>query len=253
MAEEQTGEMNEEQKQAAEQTAEPTGDVAEEQTAQALPPLPGLVGYKRGMTRLFAEDGETTAVTVVEVPVNRVMHVRPGTPAEVGAVQVTWGEQPPKRMSKAQKGHYKKAGVPAGAGLCELRLRPGAAVAEEWQPGTALTVASFQPGQQVDVSGTSMGKGFAGVIKRHGFGRGGASHGNSLAHRAPGSIGQCQTPGRVYPGRKMPGHMGAARRTVQNLKIMRVDVERNLLLIKGAVPGARSGRVIVRPAVKARG
>ena len=239
-------------KEVVKEVAEEAGEKAVEQKQEeAALPAVGLVGYKRGMTRLFSEEGEAVPVTVIEVPANRITHVRQGTAASVGAVQVTWGDKAHRRMNKAQNGYFKKVGVEAGTGLRELRLREGDRLAEEWKPGATLTVASFQAGQKVDVSGISMGKGFAGVIKRHGFSRGGDSHGTSLAHRVPGSIGQCQTPGRVYPGRKLPGHMGAKRRTIQNLKIMRVDVERNLLLVKGAVPGSRSGCVVVRPAVKA--
>ena len=208
----------------------------------------GIVGYKRGMTRLFSDDGTATPVTVIEAQPNRVVALRESERDGYKAVQVTWGSVRPDRLSKPVAGHYIKSGVEAGAGLVEFRLEddPG----QELQPGAAVTVSMFEAGQKVDVRGKSIGKGFAGGVKRHGFGMGGTTHGNSLAHRAPGSIGQCQTPGRVMKGRKMPGHLGAKRRTAQNLELVKIDAERNLLLVKGAVPGASGGCVVVSGTIK---
>ncbi len=209
----------------------------------------GLVGRKCGMTRIFSEDGASTPVTVVEVEPNRVTRVK--TPGSDGysAVQVTCGEKAQNRVNRARAGEFKKAGVGAGRGLWEFRL--SGANEPELNVGSELKVDFFAAGQFVDVVGTSIGKGFAGTIKRHHFSSQDASHGNSVSHRVPGSIGQCQTPGRVVKGKKMAGHMGNKQRTAQNLEVVRVDLERNLLLIKGAVPGAKGGEVIVRPAVKA--
>jgi large subunit ribosomal protein L3 len=210
----------------------------------------GLVGRKRGMTRIFTEDGVSTPVTVVEVVPNRVTRVKTAASDGYSAVQVTLGEKRPSGVPRPQIGEYRKAGVVAGLGLWEFR------VAEE--EGSRLTVGAelkvdlFAPGQRVDVTGTTIGKGFAGTIKRHNFRAQDASHGNSVSHRVPGSIGQCQTPGKVMKGKRMAGHMGDKRRTVQGLEVVRVDAERNLILLKGAVPGARGGDVVIRPAVKAR-
>jgi large subunit ribosomal protein L3 len=209
----------------------------------------GVVGRKAGMTRIFTEEGGHIPVTVIELTPNRVTQLK--TPESDGyrAVQVTCGERRASRVTKPLLGHFAKAGVEAGRGLWEFRMSES--------EGGGLTVGQelradlFQPGQRVDVIGTSQGKGFAGVIKRHNFSSQDASHGNSLSHRAPGSIGQRQTPGRVFKGKRMAGHLGDARRTVQNLEVVRVDVERNLLLVKGAVPGPKGADVIVRPAVKA--
>lgn len=209
----------------------------------------GLVGVKRGMTRVFTEDGASIPVTVVEVAPNRITRVKTADSDGYRAVQVTLGEKHQNRVSQPLAGEFKKAGMVAGRGLWEFRL--GDSEGEELEAGGELKVDVFEPGQRVDVTGTTIGKGFAGTIKRHNFKAQDATHGNSISHRVPGSIGQCQTPGRVFKGKKMAGHMGDKRRTVQGLEIVRVDVERNLLLVKGAVPGARGGDVLVRPAVKA--
>ena len=209
----------------------------------------GLVGRKRGMTRIFTEDGNSVPVTVVEVSPNRVTQIRSVDKDGYAAIQVTSGSRRTSLVSKPQAGHYAKAGVDAGEGLWEFRLDDGSA--ESFEIGSELTVTRFEAGQKVDVTGTSKGKGFAGVIKRHNFRMQDATHGNSLSHRAPGSIGQCQTPGRVFKGKKMAGHMGSERVTTQNLEVVRVDSDRNLLLIRGAVPGAPGGHVFVRPSVKA--
>jgi large subunit ribosomal protein L3 len=209
----------------------------------------GLVGRKCGMTRIFTDAGESIPVTVIEALPNRVTTLK--TPERDGyrAVQVTVGGAPKAhRVAKAQAGHFKSAGVEPGAGLWEFRLADGEA--GDLAPGAQLKVDRFQAGQFVDVTGTSKGKGFAGVIKRHHFAKQYMSHGNSLSHRAPGSIGQRQTPGRVFPGKRMAGHLGQVKNTAINLEVVRVDAERNLLLVKGAVPGAASGEVVVRPAVK---
>lgn len=208
----------------------------------------GIVGRKSGMTRIFTEDGASVPVTVIEVTPNRVTQVKSVETDGYAAVQVTAGERKASRVSKPQAGHFSKANTEAGAGLWELRSENSE---ENFEVGAELTVSRFEAGQVIDVTGTSKGKGFQGGVKRWNFSTQDATHGNSLSHRAPGSIGQCQTPGRVWKGKKMAGHMGAERVTVQNLEIVRVDVERNLLLVKGAVPGAPGGSVIVRPAVKA--
>jgi large subunit ribosomal protein L3 len=209
----------------------------------------GIVGRKCGMTRVFTEDGVSIPVTVIEAQPNRITQVKTVETDGYRALQVTAGSKKPSRVSKPQAGHFAKAKVEAGDLLNELRLSD---VDEgEYQVGSDLRVDVFEEGQKVDVIGTSIGKGYAGTVKRHNFSMQDATHGNSLAHRAPGSIGQNQTPGRVFKGKKMSGQMGNVRRTVQNLEIVRVDAERNLLLIKGAVPGHSGGRVIVRPAIKA--
>ena len=208
----------------------------------------GLVGRKSGMTRVFTEDGVSIPVTVVEVSPNRVTQIKELESDGYRAIQVTAGSRKASRVSKSQAGHFAKAGVEAGLGLWEFRLD---AADEAPEVGSELTVERFEVGQKVDVAGKSKGKGFQGGVKRWNFQMQDATHGNSLSHRAPGSIGQCQTPGRVWKGKKMAGHMGAANVTTQGLEVVRVDVERNLLLIKGAVPGAPGGDVIVRPAVKA--
>ncbi|WP_261816524.1 50S ribosomal protein L3 [Vibrio gallicus] len=207
----------------------------------------GLVGRKVGMTRVFTEEGVSIPVTVVEVENNRVSQIRSVETDGYSAIQVTAGEKKASRVNKAEAGHFAKAGVEAGRGLWEFRLENG----EEFEIGTELKVELFNDVKKVDVTGTSKGKGFQGAIKRWNFRTQDMTHGNSLSHRAPGSIGQCQTPGRVFKGKKMAGHMGAERVTTQNLEIVRVDAERNLLLIKGAVPGSIGGNVIVKPAVKA--
>ncbi len=209
----------------------------------------GLVGRKSGMTRVFTEDGASVPVTVVEIAPNRVTQIKESDSDGYRAIQVTTGMRRANKVSKSQAGHFAKAGVEAGYGLWEFRLLDAD---ETFEVGAELTVSRFEPGQKVDVAGKSKGKGFQGVVKRWNFRTQDATHGNSLSHRAPGSIGQCQTPGRVFKGKKMSGHMGAESVTIQGLEIVRVDAERNLLLIKGAVPGAPGGDVIVRPAVKAQ-
>lgn len=210
----------------------------------------GIVGRKCGMTRVFTEDGVSVPVTVVEAAPNRITQLKSLETDGYRAVQVTAGTRRPSRVTKPAAGHFAKAGVEAGRGLWEFRLRDGEG--EDLQVGGEIKVDVFQPGQKVDVTGTTKGKGFAGTIKRHKFSAQDATHGNSVSHRVPGSIGQRQTPGRVFKGKRMAGHMGGVRRTVQNLEIVRVDVERNLILIRGAVPGAPGGDVLVRPSIKAR-
>ncbi len=207
----------------------------------------GLVGRKVAMTRIVTEEGGSIPVTVVEVETNRVTQVRTPEVDGYSAIQVTSGAKKASRVTKPEAGHFAKAGVEAGRGLWEFRLDSG----EEFEVGAELNVDLFAEIKKVDVTGTSKGKGFQGAVKRWNFRTQDMTHGNSLSHRAPGSIGQCQTPGRVFKGKKMAGHMGAEQVTTQNLEIVRVDAERNLLLIKGAVPGATGGNVIVKPAVKA--
>jgi large subunit ribosomal protein L3 len=208
----------------------------------------GLIGRKAGMTRVFTEDGASVPVTVVEATPNRVTQVKTVENDGYRAVQVAIGSRKPSRVNKALAGHYKKAGIEPGEGLWEFRLADDQG--KDLATGSELKVDQFEAGQMVDVAGTTIGKGFAGTIKRHHFRGGRASHGNSLSHRAPGSIGQRQTPGRVFPGMKMSGHLGDANRTIQNLQVVRVDAERNLILIRGGVPGAPGADVIIRPAVK---
>ena len=209
----------------------------------------GIVGRKSGMTRVFTEDGVSVPVTVVEVVPNRVTQIKEQDTDGYRAIQVTAGSRKASKVSKPEAGHFARAGVEAGVGLWEFRLD---GVDEAFEVGAELTVARFEQGQKVDVAGQSKGKGFQGGVKRWNFSMQDATHGNSLSHRAPGSLGQCQTPGRVFKGKKMAGHMGAERVTTQGLEVVRVDVERNLLLIKGAVPGAPGGDVIVRPSTKSR-
>ena len=211
----------------------------------------GLVGRKCGMTRVFTEDGDSIPVTVIEAQPNRITQVKTVENDGYRALQVSAGRRKASRVSKPQAGHFAQAKVEAGDLITEFRLDD--ADEGDYEAGHEIKVDLFEEGQKVDVIGTSIGKGYAGTVKRHNFRTQDATHGNSLAHRAPGSIGQNQTPGRVFKGKKMSGHMGNVRSTVQNLEVVRVDAERNLLLIKGAVPGHRGGRVIVRPAVKARG
>jgi large subunit ribosomal protein L3 len=213
----------------------------------------GIVGRKCGMTRIFADDGASIPVTVVEVEPNRITQIKTIETDGYQAVQVTVGSRRASRVNKAAAGHYAKANAEAGRGLWELRAKAGGEQDSSLEVGGELTVACFEVGQKIDVTGTSKGKGFAGVIKRYNFAMQDATHGNSLSHRAPGSIGMCQTPGRVFKGKKMAGHMGAEQVTVQNLEVVRIDEERNLILVKGAVPGAPGGDVIVRPAVKLGG
>ena len=208
----------------------------------------GLVGRKVGMTRIFTDDGVSVPVTVLEVSNNRVTQVR--TPSQDGysAVQIAFGSRHNSRVSKAEAGHFAKAGVEAARVLREFRVDVD--TAQQYQAGAAVPVDIFQAGQKVDVSGVTQGKGFAGTIRRHNFKSQRATHGNSRSHRVPGSIGMNQDPGRVFPGKRMSGHMGAVTRTTQNLEVVRVDAERGLLLVKGAVPGSKGGHVVVSPAVK---
>lgn len=210
----------------------------------------GIIGKKAGMTRIFTDDGASIPVTVVEVDPNRVTQLRTDDTDGYRAYQVTTGTRRASRVTKPAAGHFAKAGVEAGRGQWEFRLAEGEG--GDIEVGSSISVDIFADGQKVDVAGKTIGKGFAGGVKRHNFKMQDATHGNSISHRAPGSIGQCQTPGRVFKGKRMAGHMGDVRRTIQNLEIVRVDSERNLLLIKGSVPGAQGGDVIVTPAVKAR-
>lgn len=209
-----------------------------------------VIGRKVGMTRLYSEDGAVVPVTVLEVTPNRITQVKNAEKDGYRAVQVTVGSRRPGRVSKPMAGHFAKAGVEAGRRLKEFRLAAGEG--DELVAGDEIKVDIFSVGQIVDVQGTSIGKGFAGVMKRHNFKGGRATHGNSLSHRSGGSIGQCQDPGRVFRGKKMAGQMGNVVKTQQNLEIMRVDVDKNLLLLKGAVPGPRGADVVVSPAVKAK-
>lgn len=210
----------------------------------------GLVGRKVGMTRIFTEDGETIPVTVLDVSNNRITQIK--TPENDGyaAVQVTFGKRRASRVNKAAAGHLAKAGVEAGHVLKEFQV--AADQLAGFKPGDVINVTIFNVGQMVDVTGTSQGKGFAGVIKRHNFSSNRASHGNSVSHNKPGSIGMNQDPGRVFPGKRMAGHMGDVRRTMQSLEVVRVDAERQLLLVKGAVPGSKGSDVVVHSAVKAK-
>jgi large subunit ribosomal protein L3 len=210
----------------------------------------GIIGRKAGMTRIFSEDGVSVPVTVIAVESNRVTQVKTLENDGYRALQVTTGSRRPSRVTRPMAGHFARAGTEAGRGLWEFRLADGEG--EAFEVGSEIGLDIFEAGQNVDVCGTSIGKGYAGVVKRHNFRTQDATHGNSLSHRAPGSIGQCQTPGRVVKGRRMSGHMGNVRRTTQNIEVVRVDTERNLLLVKGSVPGAKGGDVIIRPAVKAR-
>ncbi|GGA81129.1 50S ribosomal protein L3 [Neiella sp. HB171785] len=209
----------------------------------------GLVGRKVGMTRIFTEDGASVPVTVIEVEANRVTQIKTLETDGYRAVQVTTGGKKANRVTKPEAGHFAKAGVEAGRGVWEFRLADGEG--EELEAGKEITVDVLAEAKKVDVTGTSKGKGFAGVVKRWNFSTQDMTHGNSLSHRAPGSIGQNQSPGKVFKGKKMAGQMGNERVTVQSLDVVRVDAERNLILVKGAVPGATGGDVIVKPAVKA--
>ncbi|WP_025042208.1 50S ribosomal protein L3 [Nitrosospira briensis] len=208
----------------------------------------GLVGRKVGMTRIFTDDGDSQPVTVLDVSNNRVTQVK--TPATDGysAVQVTFGKRRAIRVNKPSAGHFAKAAVEAGHVLKEFRV--GQEVTDSLKPGAIVGSEIFRVGQKVDVTGITIGKGYAGVIKRHGFSSNRASHGNSRSHNVPGSIGMAQDPGRVFPGKRMSGHLGSVKRTTQNLEVLRVDTERGLLLIKGAIPGSRGGDVVVHPSVK---
>jgi large subunit ribosomal protein L3 len=210
----------------------------------------GLVGRKVGMMRIFKDDGTSVPVTVLDCAGNRVAQIKSPEKDGYAAVQVAFGKRRASRVTKPAAGHYAKAGVEAGTELREFRVTPEAI--GDLQVGAELKVDMFQAGQKVDVSGTTIGKGFAGVIKRHHFSSNRASHGNSLSHNSPGSIGMAQDPGRVFPGKRMSGHLGNVNRTIQLLEIARVDAERSILMVKGSVPGAKNCAVIVRPSVKAK-
>jgi large subunit ribosomal protein L3 len=210
----------------------------------------GLVGRKIGMTRLFTDDGDAVPVTVVDVSNNRVTQIKTVETDGYAAVQVAFGKRRAKRVSKPAAGHFAKAGVEAGEVLGEFRV--SAEQLADFKVGGQIGVDIFKVGQLVDVTGTTIGKGFAGVIKRHHFSSNRASHGNSRSHNVPGSIGMAQDPGRVFPGKRMSGHLGDVKRTTQKLQIVRIDAQRQLLLIKGAVPGAEGGNLVVHPSVKAR-
>jgi large subunit ribosomal protein L3 len=206
----------------------------------------GLVGRKVGMTRVFSDDGVSTPVTVIEVEPNRISQIKTVETDGYTAIQVISGSRRASRVTKPMAGHFRKAGVEAGSGAWEFRVES----VDDFEIGSEIKVDLFEQGQIVDVSGISKGKGFQGGVKRHNFSMQDATHGNSISHRSNGSIGQNQTPGRVFKGKKMSGHMGAEKCTTQNLEVVRVDSERNLVLVKGAVPGSKSGVVIIRPAVK---
>lgn len=209
----------------------------------------GVIGKKVGMTRVFTEDGVSVPVTVLHVDSNRVTQLKEQDNDGYRAVQISYGNKKPSRVNKALSGHFAKASVESGEGLCEFRL--DAAEEVELALGAQLKADIFEEGQAVQVSGISKGKGFAGTIKRHNFRGQDNSHGNSISHRVPGSTGQCQTPGRVFKGKKMSGHMGNVNVSTKNLTVVKVDAERDLLLIKGAVPGSKGGRVIVKPVARA--
>jgi large subunit ribosomal protein L3 len=208
----------------------------------------GLVGRKVGMMRIFSDDGDSIPVTVLDVSNNRVTQIKTVDTDGYTAVQVTFGTRRASRVTKAQAGHFAKAGVEAGTVTREFHVSPEKA--SELAPGAVVKAEIFEPGQKVDVSGVTHGKGFAGTIKRHHFSSNRASHGNSRSHNVPGSIGMAQDPGRVFPGKRMSGHLGANTRTVQNLVVARVDAERQLLLVRGAVPGAKNGNIVVTPAIR---
>jgi large subunit ribosomal protein L3 len=209
----------------------------------------GLVGKKVGMTRIFAEDGHSIPVTVLDMSNNRIIQIKQTEVDGYTALQLGFGQKKISRVNKAEAGHFSKAGVPVVRRLQEFRV--SSEVAAQYQLGQQVEVSLFNAGQLVDVTGTTKGRGFSGVIRRHNFSSNNASHGNSISHNKPGSIGQAQDPGRVFPGKKMPGQYGADRRTVQNLEVIRVDIERQLIFVKGAVPGSTQGLVLVRPSVKA--
>ena len=211
----------------------------------------GLIGRKSGMTRVFTEEGNSVPVTVLEVQPNRVTQIKTAETDGYSAIQVTTGSRKASQVGKAAVGHFAKANTEAGEGLWEFRIENEDTI--ELELGGEIKVDLFEAGQKVDVTGTSKGKGFQGSVKRHNFHMQDATHGNSLSHRAPGSIGQCQTPGKVWKGKKMAGQMGNQKKTTQSLEVVRIDLEKNLLLIKGAVPGATGSKVIVRPTVKGRG
>jgi large subunit ribosomal protein L3 len=226
------------------------GSQTDSSGASGIEPNLGLLGRKIGMMRIFSDDGESIPVTVIDVSNNRISQVKTAAVDGYAAVQMVHGERRATRVTKAQAGHFAKAGVQAGTSVGEFHVSPQKA--EELKPGTVLGADLFQVGQYIDVQGVSQGKGFAGTIKRHNFSSNRASHGNSRSHNVPGSIGMAQDPGRVFPGKKMSGQMGNVTRTVQNLVVARVDTERGLLLVRGAVPGSKGGDVVVTPAVKMR-
>ncbi len=205
----------------------------------------GVVGRKRGMTRVFMDDGRSVPVTVIEALPNRVTQIKSEDHDGYRAMQVSTGARKASRVSKSLAGHFAKAKAEPGRGLWEFRLAKDEGA--DLKVGAELTVGIFEEGQKIDVAGTTIGKGFAGTVKRHNFSMQDATHGNSLSHRAPGSIGMCQTPGRVFKGKKMAGHMGSVQRTQPNLEVVRVDTERNILLVKGSVPGSKGGDVVIRP------
>ena len=208
----------------------------------------GLIGKKQGMTRVFTPEGDSFAVSVVSVLPNTITQIKSVESEGYSSIQVTTGEKKEKHLSKAQQGHFKKSSVNAGEGLWEFRVNSDDL--NELQVGSEINLDIFEEGQKIDVQGKSKGKGFAGTVKRWNFKMQDASHGNSISHRAPGSIGQCQTPGKVWKGKKMSGHMGDVKKTIQNLKIASIDVENNLVLIKGAIPGSTGSNVVLKPAVK---
>ena len=210
----------------------------------------GLLGRKVGMMRIFTDDGDSIPVTVLDVSNNRIAQIKTPETDGYSAVQVVYGQRRASRVTKAAAGHYAKAGVEAGTLLKEFRV--DAAKAAELKAGEVIAASLFEVGQKIDVQGTSIGKGYAGTIKRHNFASGRQTHGNSRSHNVPGSIGMAQDPGRVFPGKRMTGHMGDETVTTQNLEIARIDAERQLLLVKGAVPGAKNGQVVVSPAVKVK-
>lgn len=211
----------------------------------------GLIGRKIGMTRIFTENGDSLPVTVIDVSNNRITQIKKNETDGYSAVQLTFGKRKAARVNKSAKGHFSKAGVEAGSITKEFRVETEE-ILNQFQNGEIIECNIFKAGQKVDISGTTIGKGYAGTIKRHNFSSNRASHGNSKAHNKPGSVGMAQDPGRVFPGKRMSGHMGNVRRTVQNIEILRVDNERNLLLVKGAIPGSRDGNVIVRPSIKVK-
>ena len=211
----------------------------------------GLIGRKVGMTRIFTENGDSLPVTVIDVSNNRITQLKKSDTNGYSAVQLTFGKRRANRVNKSIAGHFSKAGVEAGSTVKEFRVTSDEDI-NELQNGVAVTCGIFKVGQKVDVSGTTIGKGYAGTIKLHNFSSNRASHGNSKAHNKPGSIGMAQDPGRVFPGKRMSGHMGNVRRTVQNIEILRIDEVRNLLLLKGAIPGSKGGNVIVRSSIKVK-
>ena len=208
----------------------------------------GIVGTKQGMTRLFTEAGTSIPVTVVSVFPNIITQIKTDSSDGYNSVQVTFGSKKEKHLTKSELGHFNKFKTPPGEGLWELQIE--SEDLENLTPGNEIGLDQFEIGQKIDITGTSKGKGFAGTVKRWNFQMQDATHGNSLSHRAPGSIGQCQTPGRVWKGKKMSGHMGFQRKTIQNLEVMGVDIEKNILLVKGSVPGSNGSHVVVKPAIK---